>query len=299
MNRYLALMKIIEMGGFTKAADALGYTQSGISQMIRSLEVELDLPLLLRSRTGVKLTPEGAELFPFIQKMTNDYRELLERTGELRGLESGEVKIGTFSSVSALWLPRLLKEFGDAYPDIRFTLHQGDYTSIPQWIRDGTVDFGFVNPCAVSGLNTVELAQDPLLAVLPEYHHLTSQSPVSLSDLAREPFLLVEEGSLSEPLEAFAAQGLTPNVRFRIHDDYTILSMVEQGLGVSVLSEMVLGRTNHRVVVRPVDPPVTRTIGVAFQHKAALPIAARYFIDFLIKSRGCLQQAGSLAAGQT
>ncbi len=289
MNRYAAVMKIVETGSFTKAAEALGYTQSGISQMVRSLENELSLTLLLRSRTGITLTPEGRVLLPFLQRLVNDGRELHEKAKELSGLESGVVRIGTFSSVSSRWLPWLLKEFGRRYPNIRFTLHQGDYTSIPQWIRMGTVDFGFVNPLAVSDLKTVDLAGDPLLAVLPEDHPLASLSAVPLTALSNEPFLLVEEGTLSEPLDAFAAQRLTPNVRFRIHDDYTILSMVEQGLGVSILSEMVLGRTDHRIVTRPVDPPITRTIGIAFQNKEALPMAARYFIDFLIEHQKKLQ----------
>lgn len=282
MNRYIAFCKVIELGSFTRAADTLGYTQSGISQMIRSLESELSLTLLVRSRTGVQLTPEGEELLPYFQKTVNANRELISKAAELRGLKSGEVRIGTFSSVSTHWLPKLIKEFGLLYPDIRFTLHQGDYTTIPQWIHSGMVDFGFLNPAAASGLKTVPVAQDPLLAVLPEDHPLASLTSVPLSALAAEPFLLIEEGAVSEPLSAFASQGLTPDVRFRIHDDYTILSMVEQGLGISILPEMVLERTDYRFVAIPTSPPVLRTISIAYRNKAALPIAARFFIDYLL-----------------
>lgn len=282
MNRYIAFCKVIELGGFTKAAETLGYTQSGISQMIQSLENELALTLLVRSRTGVRLTPEGETLLPFFQNTVYGNRQLTEKARELRGLKSGEVRIGTFSSVSTHWLPRLIKEFSQIYPDIRFTLHQGDYTSIPEWIRTGMVDFGFLNPLAASGLKTIAVAQDPLLAVLPLDHPLSSCPAVPLSALAEEPFLLIEEGAVSEPLSAFEAQGLTPNVRFRIHDDYTILSMVEEGLGISILPEMVLKRTDYRFCAIPTTPPVLRTISIAFREKNALPIAARYFIDYLL-----------------
>ena len=284
MNRYIAFCKIMELNSFTKAAEALGYTQSGISQMIKSLEEEFGFPLLVRSRAGVRLTPEGEILLPFFQKTVYDNRELLEKSREIKGLHSGEVRIGTFSSVSTHWLPKLIKEFGSLYPNIRFVLHQGDYTSIPQWIKTGVVDFGFINPQAASGLNTVELARDPLLAVLPVGHRLSAEKSISLEALAGEPFLLLEEGSVSEPLGAFEEEGLTPDVRFRIHDDYTILSMVEQGLGVSILPEMVLERTDYRFAALPTEPRIIRTISIAFQNLKALPIATRCFIDYLVKN---------------
>jgi DNA-binding transcriptional LysR family regulator len=109
MNRYLALCKIVEVGSFTQAADLLGYTQSGISQMVQSLEDELSLKLLLRSRTGVKLTPEGEELYPYILKTVSSYRAMIEKTKEIKGLQSGIIRIGTISSVSCHWLPHMIK----------------------------------------------------------------------------------------------------------------------------------------------------------------------------------------------
>lgn len=283
MKRYIAFCKINELGSFTKAADALGYTQSAVSQMIQSLEDDLGMPLFVRSRTGVFLTPEGKILLPYFQKTVNSHRELMGKTGEIRGLKSGEVRIGTFSSISTHWLPKLIKGFSDLYPDVRFVLHQGDYTSILQWIKNGFVDFGFINPQAASGVKTVNLAQDPLLAVLPESHTLGSQSRVALEELIAEPFLLLEEGDINEPMGAFELVGLKPDVRYRIHDDYTILSMVEQGLGISILPEMVIRRTDYRFIALPTDPPIIRTIGIAYINRKALPIASRFFIDYLIE----------------
>ena len=95
MNRYIALQKIIELGSFTKAADALGYTQSSISQMIASLENELAIKLLTRSRVGVKLTIEGAELYPYIERSIISYRAMQEKANEIKGLETGIIRVGT------------------------------------------------------------------------------------------------------------------------------------------------------------------------------------------------------------
>ncbi len=154
MQRYIALQKIVELGSFTKAANLLGYTQPAMSQMISSLEKELSVKLLYRSRYGVHLTLEGEKLYPFIQRTVAQYQAMQEMVKEIKGLESGVIKIGTFSSVSAHWLPKMIKKFQIKYPNVQFVLHQGDYTTIPEWVRIGEVDFGFVNVDAVTGIKT-------------------------------------------------------------------------------------------------------------------------------------------------
>mgnify|MGYP000822482589 CR=1 FL=1 len=111
MNRYIALQKIIELGSFTKAADTLGYTQSSISQMVASLEKELSIKLLTRSRYGVKLTLEGAELYPFIERSINQYLAMREKANEIKGLETGIIRVGTISSITCHWMPALIKGF--------------------------------------------------------------------------------------------------------------------------------------------------------------------------------------------
>ena len=155
MNRYIALQKIIELGSFTKAADALGYTQSSISQMIASLENELAIKLLTRSRVGVKLTIEGAELYPYIERSIISYRAMQEKANEIKGLETGIIRVGTVSSVTCHWMPVLIRGFQELYPHVQFLFHQGDYTTIPEWIRTGAVDFGFITPAAAPDLKTV------------------------------------------------------------------------------------------------------------------------------------------------
>lgn len=283
MNRYLALQKIVELGSFTKAAEILGYTQPAISQMISSLEKELSIKLLYRSRYGIHLTLEGERLFPFIQKMTVNYQAMLEIAKEIKGLDSGIIRIGTISSISCHWLPNLIKQFQAVYPNVQFVLHQGDYTSIPEWVRTGEADFGFVNPDAIPNLKTRFIKAGELRAVLPVNHPLAEKEYVTLTDLATEPFLLLEEGVLSEPLEAFKEAGLKPNVRLCVHDDYSILSMIESGLGVSILPELVLQKTGYHVAILPIQPVLTRKIGLVARDKNSLPIASKYFIDFLFK----------------
>lgn len=288
MKRLLALQKIVELGSFTKAADKLGYTQSAVSQMIASLEEELAIKLLYRSRIGIRLTLEGEELYPFIQRTVFQYQAMQSKADEIKGLETGLIRIGTISSISCHWLPGLIKHFQELYPKVRFVLHQGDYTSIPEWVRTGEVDFGFVNPDAVSGLETQFIKEGELRAVVPANHTLAARTSVTLDELAKEPFLLLEEGNLSEPLEAFRALGLEPDITLRVHDDYSILSMIESGLGISILPELVLRKTNYEVAILPIEPAIKRKIGLVMKEQQSLPIACKHFIAFLMRNTASL-----------
>lgn len=281
MNRYIALQKIIEMGSFSKAADAMGYSQSAMSQMIASLEEEMSIKLVNRFRTGAKLTLEGKELYPQIEKLIYQYNSVQEKIKEIKGLETGIIRMGTLASISAHWLPNLLKEFQEQYPGVEFVIHQGDYTSIYEWIKTGAVDFGFVNPKAVTGIETTVLKEGVMLAVLPETHPLAEKEVIPLELLAKEPFILLEEGHYYEPLEAFRSIGTAPNIKYTIHDDYAIMTMVEAGLGVSILAELVLHRTNYKIRLCATEPEITRTIAIGYKDRAGMPIACKRFIALL------------------
>lgn len=281
MNRYLVLQRIVELRTFTKAADELGLTQSAVSQSVSSLEEELHIKLLNRSKNGAKLTAEGELLFPHIEKACYELRAIEERARELRGLETGTVRIATMGSVSAHWLPGLIAKFQKRWPNIEFALLQGDYTATEEWIKSGAVDFGFVNPHAVSGIKTFPVKDGRMLAVLPDGHPLASFAAIPLKLLAQEPFILLEEGGYSEPLKAFEEQSLSPDIRYTIHDDYAIMNMVEAGLGVSMLAELMLRRLSYKLILRPTDPEVIRPISVGYKDALSLTTAARRFLDLL------------------
>lgn len=284
-DRYRVLAKVVELGSFSKAAAALGYTQSAVSQSVAATEAALGFRLVVRDRGGVRLTPEGRAVFPSIESVVCAQRIVEEKASEVLGLERGTVRMGTIASVSEHWLPAVIAEFQKKWPQVEFIIHQGDYDSIPEWIRTGKVDFGFVNPASVSGLKTEPIAHGEMLAILPASHRLADSEKVPLGELVGEPFILLEEGGYYEPLEAFRAEGLEPDIRFTIHDDFTIMAMVEQGLGVSILAELVMRKCPWEVVARPCDPPVVRAIALAWRDDASVPIASRRFMDAVLASR--------------
>lgn len=279
--KYMAFLRTVEYGSFTKAADMLHYSQSGVSRMIADLEKEWNVVLLERGRAGVRLTSDGMKLLPYAKNVCAAYRELQSQVDELNGMQSGLIRIGTFSSAATHWLPNIIQAFQKDYPNIDYELLLGDYTEIESWIFAGRVDFGFLRLPADPGLQTVFLEQDPLLAVLPEGHPLAACARVPLSALCAEPFLLLEKGAKAEISEIFERCGLRPNIRFTTWDDYAVMSMVEKGLGVGILPQLILRRTPYRIAVRELDVPAFRSIGIALREKKNAPLAVKRFLDYL------------------
>ena len=285
MHRYIAFLKIAEIGSFTKAAEVLGYTQPAISQLIASLEKELSIKLLTRSRYGISLTPEGERLLPSIQSTVSQYQSLMNLADEIRGLDSGVIRIGTISSISCHWLPIVIKKFWEQHPHIQLIVHQGDYTTIPRWVHDGEVDFGFVSSEAVNLIDKDFIKIGEHRACVPQNHPLAKRNEVTLEELSKEPFILLEEGAFSEVLAAFKMQKLEPDIKMTMHDDYSILSMVEKGLGVTILPELVLKKQNYNIKILSIQPMIYRKIGIISRDRNELSVAAKTFINFLKESK--------------
>lgn len=284
ISRYGIFCQVVEQGSFTRAAEELGYSQSAVSQNVRALEQESGVTLLSRRKDGVRLTQDGQEFYPYIQSIFQAEQALERKRQETMGLENSLIRIGTFTSVSRNLLPPMMKEFKETYPDVRFVLRQGEYTSIPQWIRQGEIDFGFVNEDAVEGMETHLLYEDHMLAVLPQGHPLEQKSLLSLSDISREPLILLDEGEHSVLLAAFRQANLTPNLTYQVYDDYSILSMVRQGLGISVLYEKVVAGFQQGLSLRPILESPRRRVALSWLSWDTMPYAARRFAEFLMEN---------------
>lgn len=281
IQKYMAFVKAVEYGSFTKAAEILNYSQSGISRMIHDLETEWNLTLLERGKSGVKLTSDGLKLLPHIKGVCTEYENLQMEVDALNGLQSGLIRIGTFSSVATHWLPNMIQAFQQAYPNMEYELLLGDYGEITAWILDGRVDCGFLRLPAHPDFETTFLEQDQLLAVLPEKHPLSHLEKIPLSALCAEPFLLLEKGEKAEITELFDQCSLTPQVHFTTWDDYAIMAMVESGLGVSILPALILKRIPYRIVTKTLDIPAYRNIGLALRSKKTASLAVKRFLEYL------------------
>lgn len=281
IQKFMAFVKTVEYGSFTKAAEMLNYSQSGISRMINDLERDWKVTLLERGKAGVKLTSDGVKLLPYAKSVCREYEKLLTQVDELNGLQSGLIRIGTFSSVAAHWLPNIIKAFQNDYPNIDYELLLGEYSEIEECILEGRVDCGFLCLPTHRALDTIFLEQDKFLAVFPENHPLTELDKIPVAALCEEPFMLLEKGKKTEISEIFEKRGLTPNTHFTTIDDYAVMSMVESGLGVSILPQLILKRIPYKIVAKELDVPAYRNIGLAMRNKQTASLAVKRFIDYL------------------
>lgn len=281
LQKYLSFVKTAECGSFTKAAELLNYSQASISRMIGDLENEWKVSLLERNSGGVRLTSDGMKLLPYAKSLVAEFEKLQMEIDELSGLQSGLIRIGTFSSVATHWLPKIIREFQKDYPNMDYELLLGDYTEIEEWILEGRVDCGFLRLPTRPELETIFLEQDKLMAVIPENHPLADCEKFPAAALCDEPFMLLEKGAKAEISEIFERNHLTPKVRFTTWDDYAIMSMVESGLGISILPQLILKRVPYKIIAKELDVPAYRRIGLAFRNKKTISLAVRRFIEYL------------------
>ena len=254
-KKWEAMLTAVELGSFTRAAARLGVTQSGLTHMMKALERETGLSLLLRDRYGVRPTAAGEQLLPAV-------RDLLQAAGRLEGqiaAQSGQrrenIRVAAYSSICMHWLPTIVRQ------------DQGRYDWVPLW-------------------------DDPLLAILPPDWPLGGAERFPVSAFSGREFLMPSLGFDLDILEVFETQNVRPDIRSNTAvEDAAILSMVEHGLGVSVLSQLVLQGRRDNVLALPLDPPACRRIGIAVPSLEEAPGHVRRFIEYSQRIVGALHGA--------
>ena len=257
LQKYLALLKAVEYGSFTKAAAELKCSQSGISRMIGDLERDWGLPLLARGRGGVQLTAEGQKLLPHVQAVLQQCQRLQTE------------------------LPNIIREFQKTYPNVEYEVLLGDYDEIESWILEGRVDCAFLRLPVSPELETLLLERDKHLVILPEGHPLADCERFPLAALAEYPFMLQESGECSDVTEILSRHKIRPQVHFSTWDDYVIMSMVESGLGISILPQLILQRVPYRIVAKELEVPAWRDIVFCLRSRESAPLAVRRFKKYL------------------
>lgn len=279
-QKYEAFLKVAETGSFKQAALELGYTQAGVSYLVSTLEREFDLPLFVRDYGGARLTAEGADLLPRVQKVCNDERQLETRVAELKHLTSGIVRVAAFTSTAIQWFPGMAKAFLARHPGIDLQLLCLDNEDeLEEAVWRGDADCGFFVYPIKHDLYAVSLRHDPLLVVLPPDHPLADAPFVPREALATEPYIRLKSGTSSEMESLFRNNEVEPNVRFSIDSDYAVMSMVSAGLGFSVLSGLILRDAPFPLAVVPPEVETTREIALALRSLETASVATRAFVE--------------------
>jgi len=282
IRKYIAYLRTVETGSITQTAQELGYTQSAVSKMIADLENEWQVKLLTRSRSGIELTSEGTALLPSIQAVVKEYRDLGFAVSELHGIRSGLLRIGCFTSLSTSVLPNILKTFHERYPNIRIQLFNGEYTDIANWLRRGTVDCGFLALPSPGDLETHFLLRDSFVAILPEGHPMTNAPCFPVERLSQENYIKLNEAPDYEIDKFIDDLPCKPNVAYEATNDFALLAMVECGLGISIVHDLILHPQHYRVVRLPLDITQTRDVGISIKKDVVPSSITKLFIEHVL-----------------
>jgi DNA-binding transcriptional LysR family regulator len=283
IQKYEALVAAVEEGNITRAAQKLSFAQSSVSKMIADLESEWHISLLSRSSSGVKLTEDGTKLIPYIRSLLDACSRLDEKVGELRGLETGDIRIGVFASVAEHWMPGIISEFQKDHPGIHYELLTGDYDEIEAWLEEGRIEAGFLRLPTEHPFDTVEITKDPYMAVLQKGSPLCRKKAIDPEDLNGQPFLSLEHGGRSDVSEFLERYGIHPDIRFTTWDDYSIMAMVEMGQGTALLPKLILQRAPDDIEIRPMSVDCSRTIGIAVKDRNAMSAAMKQFMKYVLR----------------
>ena len=286
-SKVQALLAAADLGSITKAAEALGYTQSGVTHMMRALEEEAGFPLLLRGNRGVSLTAEAQRLAPLFRELSQAADRLEQELALTRGVERGVVRIGSYSSISLHWLPQVLEAFQERYPSIEVELLEGNANEIHEWLSTGRIDIAYTSLRAYSGFDTVKILDDPMYAVLPRTHPRAKDKVFPITAFRGEPFLVYvsdtkPEQDLSQAMELAGVS----EAKFFSNFDMTILAMVEHNLGVTILPKLILAGSQADVAAIPIEPPMTRSLGMAVRSMAEASPAMRRFMSCTMEVLG-------------
>jgi DNA-binding transcriptional LysR family regulator len=257
-----SFMSVAETGSFSEAASVVGLTQSAVSHAIASLETILGVALLERGRDGVRVTAVGQRVLIHARAAVAHTDAIRQEAAAAHGLTMGKLRVGSFPSVAAQILPKLLRTFRHCYPGIEVVLFEGTDQEVQAWLAARVIDVGIVT-LPTDELDTVALTSDTMMAVVAVTHPLAALETVHVERLAHEPFILSKSGC--EPLihHIFRTAGVVPQTQFEVRDSATILAMVEEDLGVTIVPALALPTIHPHVRAIPLEPPVQRQIALA------------------------------------
>lgn len=273
-----AFVALAALGSFTEAAYAVNLTQSAVSHALSTLEHELGVTLLERNRKGVvALTPVGQKILPHVRALLAQAEAIEQEAKAAQGMALGKLRLGSMTSIiNPGLLAGVLTTFQKQYPAVEVVLFEGTMQEVGEWITNSVIDVGFAlhpNDCLSSTLITT----DELCVILPAGHRLRHQSAVTPDELSGEGFIMAKNECTTQFL---AMAGMVkPPLRYQATDSATILAMVREGLGVTLLPRTTLPKKLDGLVALPINPPRHLQIGLVVKEQETISPAAKLFVQ--------------------
>ena len=277
IRKYEAFVRAVELGSLSKAAEELGYTQSGISHMMQSLEDEVGFPLMVRTSSGIVPNHEGEMLLPIIRQLLNTNEALGQYIAKIKGADTGRIRIAAYSSVATYWLPGIIRDFQKDYPNVEIEITEAGSNVIEEIMSSRQAELCIYAGGEDKGFEWVPLCRDRMLALVPPGHPLAEGEFVPLEGFLTEHFIMPMQGYDGEVHDILAKLPQQPHILFSACSDYAIISMVAKGLGVSILAGLLLRNYPNDAVALPIRPAQSRMLGMGVpQVKAASPMTKNF-----------------------
>ncbi len=263
VKRLNILREVSVQGSFSAAADALYLSQSAVSQQIATLEREVGMKLLDRTREGPKLTDAGRVLVSHAEAAIARLDEAERELASIAGLEGGELRLASFPSASATLLTEAVSIFHRRHPNVRLSVVDAEpEESLPR-LRGGeldlalTFDYRTTPAPAERDLERVPVLTESMYVALPTEHELAAREVVPLAALADEEWLCGTSPSTCAEAIFIACRGVgfEPRIGFESDDYHVMQGFIAAGLGVTLLPDLALPTLRSDVVVRVTDPP--------------------------------------------
>jgi DNA-binding transcriptional LysR family regulator len=289
LDQLRSLIEVVQLGSFTEAAKRLHLTQPAISQQIRELENRCEVQLVERVGKRAIATPAGRELITHGRRIMADAEHALAAVHHHKEGAAGRVHLGTGPTALVYLLPPVLRKVRDAHPNIEIVVTTGTTHSIAEALLANEIDIGFTAlPVDTRDLDTVPVRTDPMVAIPPGTDH-SIPAKVTPADVAGRTLILEYQRVPHQQLSRAWLQAGGVEVRPAMEFDSieAIKSAVSAGLGMAIVPgpAMSEGPPMNSIVVRPLDPPLTRTLGLVERRGRAEPPALSIVRDAIMTLR--------------
>ena len=283
LKKYEVFVKTVECGSLSEAARLLGYTQSNVTHMIQGLEAYFGFSLMLRNKGGIMLTENGKKILPYMEKVLEDDRHMMQVVEEINGLEIGVLRIGSFASVAIQWLPECIQRFNRDFPGIQIELFDYDPSEIENHLLEGKLDIGFLTETDNLKVDFLPLYKDEMKAILPNEAPYSEMENYPVNRFETDPFIFPTQGLDWDVNNIIKKEKLLPNKAYYVHGDDAIIAMVQHGLGVGLMPDLFLQERNLSLLVKSLEPRHYRIIGMGYSRYMTNRRIVRKFTEYLLR----------------
>ena len=273
---------VVEEKSFQKASARLNMTPSAVSHAISSMEKEVGFSLFVRGKQETTLTTQGQMLLPLVREVLKSEETLRETIASFRGLEKGVVKLGGFNSVCSVWVPVIVKKFQEQFPHIHIEIYQGTYADLVEWLRNGTIDLCIMSAVDAGGFDYIPLHRDRLLCVVPKGLPTKNENFITFAEMRKQRFVTQWASCDGDVQKVLKKHGIKPSTYCHVVDDMSTIAMVEAGMGICILPELLMGKSDM-VDWYPMEEDCYREIGLAVSGYRTVSPAVKKMMEVIME----------------